>query len=340
MSEPAPEEVQAEENPADEPAEEAVPAEETAEATGALVVKTDEELLAGVYKQLENFYGVVDAETVWEMLTTPTKSAFTRTMGAGAIAGRLMGGRAAKTAAANLLKGKVKSLGEGWTTKDPVPVKAFVKLLLPLPLRKSAYSDLIIYDFEQQGDCESFLAAYLVEQDGFLFASETNGCNQMKLLKSVRTPTRLALYEEWDDQESFMKSGTGRAEPSFLMQHLGADMSSGKFARLKGESAAVQGYALLAEDVREVMAPRTSSCAIITICEFKEKDECDAWLAHYLVPTCWLKRRPPQPLLRYRPTCPPGGSHGSGRKGLPRSAASAAWGLAVASRTRLSPRHS
>jgi hypothetical protein len=159
MAEPAEEEFPA------EPAEGAVTAvdeemlqpEEEPAATGAPPVpKTDEEVLTGVYHHLVNFYGGVDAAIVNEMLTAPTKCAFLRIVGPAAVAGRLMGGKAAKAAAAKLLESKHGKAAE-------LPVRYFIRFVKPLPRLKSSYCGIISYNFKEQSACDTFLQQYATQ---------------------------------------------------------------------------------------------------------------------------------------------------------------------------------
>ena len=159
MAEPAEEEFPA------EPAEGAVtavdeemlqPEEEPAPTGAPPVPKTDEEVLTGVYHHLVNFYGGVDAAIVNEMLTAPTKCAFLRIVGPAAVAGRLMGGKAAKAAAAKLLESKHGKAAE-------LPVRYFIRFVKPLPRLKSSYCGIISYNFKEQSACDTFLQQYATQ---------------------------------------------------------------------------------------------------------------------------------------------------------------------------------
>ena len=159
MAEPTEEEFPA------EPAEGAVAAvneemlqpEEEPAATGAPPVpKTDEEVLTGVYHHLANFYGGVDAAIVNEMLTAPTKCAFLRIVGPAAVGGRLMGGKAAKAAAAKLLESKHGKAAE-------LPVRYFIRFVKPLPRLKSSYCGIVSYNFREQSACDTFLQQYATQ---------------------------------------------------------------------------------------------------------------------------------------------------------------------------------
>ena len=157
MAEPTEEEFPA------EPAEGAVAAvdeemlqqpEEEPAATGEPPVpKTDEEMLTGVYHQIASFYGGVDAAIVNEVLTTPSKCAFLRVVGPAAVAGRLMGGKAAKAAGAKLLESKYGKAAE-------LPVRYFIRFLKPLPRLKSTYCGIVSYNFREQSACDAFLQQY------------------------------------------------------------------------------------------------------------------------------------------------------------------------------------
>ena len=99
------------------------------------------------------------------------------------------------------------------------------------------------------------LFLFLAQAGGFTFAAETDGCNQIKLLKAVakvgaenNVLSRLALYEEWDSADSALLCGVHRADKELLQKHLGFDAGSGKLMALQGERAAVEGFSLLAED--------------------------------------------------------------------------------------------
>ena len=138
--------------------EEMLQPEEEPAATGAPpiappVPKTDEEVLTGVYHHLANFYGGVDAAIVNEMLTAPTKCAFLRIVGPAAVAGRLMGGKAAKAAAAKLLASKHGKAAE-------LPVRYFIRFVKPLPRLKSSYCGIVSYNFREQSTCDAFLQQY------------------------------------------------------------------------------------------------------------------------------------------------------------------------------------
>ena len=157
MAEPTEEEFPA------EPAEGAVAAvdeemlqqpEEEPAATGEPPVpKTDEEMLTGVYHQIASFYGGVDAAIVNEVLTAPSKCAFLRVVGPAAVAGRLMGGKAAKAAGAKLLESKYGKAAE-------LPVRYFIRFLKPLPRLKSTYCGIVSYNFREQSACDAFLQQY------------------------------------------------------------------------------------------------------------------------------------------------------------------------------------
>ena len=157
MAEPTEEEFPA------EPAEGAVTAvdeemlqqpEEGPAATGEPPVpKTDEEVLTGVYHQIASFYGGVDAAIVNEVLTAPSKCAFLRVVGPAAVAGRLMGGKAAKAAGAKLLESKYGKAAE-------LPVRYFIRFLKPLPRLKSTYCGIVSYNFREQSACDAFLQQY------------------------------------------------------------------------------------------------------------------------------------------------------------------------------------
>ena len=157
MAEPTEEEFPA------EPAEGAVAAvdeemlqqpEEEPAATGEPPVpKTDEEMLTGVYHQIASFYGGVDAAIVNEVLTAPSKCAFMRVVGPAAVAGRLMGGKAAKAAGAKLLESKYGKAAE-------LPVRYFIRFLKPLPRLKSTYCGIVSYNFREQSACDAFLQQY------------------------------------------------------------------------------------------------------------------------------------------------------------------------------------
>ena len=243
--------------------EEILPEEEPA-ATGA-PPKTDEEVLAGVYHHLTNFCGSVDAATVHKMLTAPTTCAFMRTVGPEAAAGRLMGGKAAKAAAAQLLQSQ----------HGELPVNTFVKCLRPLPRLKSSYCGVITYHFREQRVCDAFVEQFATQvhrtqhctctarntaralhahcthdartpsthrsqAGGFTFAAETEGCNQVKLLQAVpaigregSVLSRFALYEEWDRLDSALVCGMYRAERELLSKGLGFDSGSGKLMKLQ-----------------------------------------------------------------------------------------------------------
>ena len=134
--------------------EEMLQPEEEPVATGAPPVpKTDEEVLTGVYHHLANFYGGVDAAIVNEMLTAPTKCAFLRIVGPAAVAGRLMGGKAAKAAAAKLLASKHGKAAE-------LPVRYFIRFVKPLPRLNSSYCGIVSYNFREQSACDAFLQQY------------------------------------------------------------------------------------------------------------------------------------------------------------------------------------
>jgi len=260
--------------------EEMLQPEEEPVATGAPPVpKTDEEVLTGVYHHLANFYGGVDAAIVNEMLTAPTKCAFLRIVGPAAVAGRLMGGKAAKAAAAKLLASKHGKAAE-------LPVRYFIRFVKPLPRLKSSYCGIVSYNFREQSTCDAFLQQYASQAGGFTFAAETDGCNQIKLLKAVakvgaenNVLSRLALYEEWDSADSALLCGVHRADKELLQKHLGFDAGSGKLMALQGERAAVEGFSLLAEDH---VPGATSEAALLSYYDFEELSACDAWLAHYL----------------------------------------------------------
>ena len=129
--------------------------EEEPAATGAPrpAQKTDEEVLTGVYSHLANFYGSVDAAIVSEMLTAPAKCALLRIVGPAAVAGRLMGGKAAKAAAAKLLQSK-------HGTAVELPLKYFISYMKPLPRVKSTYCGVVTYHFREQSACDAFLEQF------------------------------------------------------------------------------------------------------------------------------------------------------------------------------------
>ena len=163
MAEPTEEEFPAEPAEGAEAAvdEEMLQPEEEPAATGAPpiappVPKTDEEVLTGVYHHLANFYGGVDAAIVNDMLTAPTKCAFLRIVGPAAVGGRLMGGKAAKAAAAKLLASKHGKAAE-------LPVRYFIRFVKPLPRLKSSYCGIVSYNFREQSACDTFLQQYATQ---------------------------------------------------------------------------------------------------------------------------------------------------------------------------------
>lgn len=256
------------------------PEEEPAATGEPPVPKTDEEMLTGVYHQIASFYGGVDAAIVNEMLTAPTKCAFLRVVGPAAVAGRLMGGKAAKAAGRKLLESKYGKAAE-------LPVRYFIRFLKPLPRLKSAYCGVVSYNFREQSACDAFLQQYATQAGGFTFAAEMDGCNQIKLLKAVAKVgaennelSRVTLYEEWDSVESSLQCGVYRADQGLLERGLGFDAGSGKLMALQGERAAVEGFSLLAEDY---VPGASSEATLLSYYDFEELADCDAWLAHYLV---------------------------------------------------------
>ena len=50
---------------------------------------------------------------------------------------------------------------------------------------------LSYYDFEELADCDAWLAHYLVDEDGFALAAAFEGCNCLKLRRSLDTPTKV-----------------------------------------------------------------------------------------------------------------------------------------------------
>ena len=50
---------------------------------------------------------------------------------------------------------------------------------------------LSYYDFEELSACDAWLAHYLADEDGFRLAVTFEGCNCLKLRRSLDTPTKV-----------------------------------------------------------------------------------------------------------------------------------------------------
>lgn len=147
----------------------------------------------------------------------------------------------------------------------------------------------IVWNFIEQEKCDAWLDNFMNNNepggDGFRETAEAPGITVCRLYQSVKFPSSVGFYEEWDKMDSQKGYAIDRFKSGFMNKWFDVDPETYKFRNLRDLEEADEYPAATEKGTLVKGATKEgakSTFALTAYYDFVDQADCDAWLAHFV----------------------------------------------------------